>query len=172
MGGADEPRISVGYVRRAHGIKGEVIVRELTDNPKRFDPGQSFLTDDDPPRRLEVASRRSHNDGVLVSFEGVVDRNSAEALQGVTLTIGEADRRQLDDDEYWPEDLHGLTALTPDGEYLGTVTGVVLGEAQDRLVVTTQEGQQVEVPFVEAMVGDIHPSLGHVVVDPPEGLFA
>ncbi len=171
MEGADEPRISVGYVRRAHGIKGDMVVRPLTDNPHRFDRGQQFLTDEDPPRTLVVAASRSHNDGVLIGFEGIDDRNAAESLQGVTLTIGAGERRALDDDEFWPEDLQGLTAVTPDGRHLGTVTGVVLGDAQDRLVVTTPDGEKVEVPFVDALVGEVHPSLGHVVVDAPGGLF-
>jgi 16S rRNA processing protein RimM len=167
----DEPRVSVGYVRRAHGIKGEVVVRALTDNPHRFDGGQRFSTDEEPARTLVVARSRPHKDGVVVAFEGVTDRNSAEDLQGITLTIGAADRRELETDEFWPEDLQGLTAVTPSGEHLGTVSGVVLGAAQDRLVVTTATGKTVEVPFVEAIVGDVHPSLGHVVVDAPEGLF-
>ena len=171
MGGTGEARISVGYVRRAHGIKGETVVRPLTDNPRRFDPGQRFLTDDDPPRELTVSTSRPHKDGVLVRFDGIADRTAAEDLQGVTLTIAADERRELGEGEYWPEDLQGLTAVTPDGEHLGTVTGVVLGEAQDRLVVTTRTGETVEVPFVAALVGEIHPSLGHVVVDAPEGLF-
>ncbi len=164
-------RVSVGYVRRAHGIKGGVIIRPLSDNPDRFSVGERFLTDDDPYRELTVAWVRSHNDGLLVGFEGVSDRNAAEALQGATLTIDAVDRRPLGADEYWPEDLEGLTALTPDGVHLGTVSGVVLTEAQDRLVVTTPDGRAVEVPFVEAIVGEVHPSHGHVVMTPPEGLF-
>ena len=73
--------------------------------------------------------------------------------------------------EYWPDELEGLVAIAPDGTHLGMVSGVVLSDAQDRLVVTTDGGREVEVPFVDAIVGEVHPSLGHVVVDPPEGLF-
>ena len=164
-------RIAVGYVRRAHGLRGDVIVRALSDDPARFSVGSDFVTDENPERRLVVAAVRSHADGVLLSFEGLGDRNRAEVLQGVTLTIAVSQRRDLEEGEYWPEDLKGLVAVTPDGVHLGTVTGVVLTDAQDRLVVTRPEGGEVEVPFVEAMVGDVHPSQGHVVVDPPLGLF-
>ena len=114
---------------------------------------------------------RDHNDGLLIHFEGVNDRNAAEALQGLTFTISPEERRRLGEDEYWPEDLEGLTAITSSGVHLGQVTGVILGQAQDRLVVKTQDGREVEVPFVSEIVGEIHPSLGHVVVNPPEGLF-
>ena len=128
------------------------------------------MTDEEPPRTLEVESVRRHNDGLIVHFRGVADRTVAETLQGATLTISEAERRALADDEYWPDELEGLVVIDAAGNHLGKVSGVVLGEAQDRLVVATDRGE-VEVPFVEAIVGEIHPSLGHVVVDPPEGLF-
>jgi 16S rRNA processing protein RimM len=166
-----DARVPVGYVRRAHGIQGAVLVRLLTDNPNRFAPGETLVTDEEPPRTLTVATSRPHSDGMLVGFEEVSDRTAAERLPGVTLTIAAADRRRLGDDEYWPDALEGLAVVDPAGRHLGRVTGVVLGAAQDRLVVTTDEGVDVEVPFVAAIVGEVHPSQGHVVIDPPEGLF-
>ena len=63
-----------------------------------------------------------------------------------------------------------MVAIDGAGRHIGTVTGVVLGESQDRLVLRTDAGTSFEVPFVEPIVGEVHPSLGHVVVDPPEGL--
>ena len=171
MSATDQPRISVGYVRRAHGVSGEVIVRPLTDNPDRYVPGAVLLTDESPPRPMTVERVREHKDGLLVAFVDIVDRNAAQRLQGVTLTITPAERRQLEDEEYWPDDLEGMVAIDPEGIHIGTVTGVVIGDAQDRLIVTTPQGQTFDVPFVEPIVGEVHPSLGHVGVDAPEGLL-
>ena len=164
-------RIVTGYVRRAHGIRGEVIARSLSDDPERFRVGASFVTDEVPVRTLQVASSRPHADGFLIRFEGVVDRNTAELLKGVSLTIGVDERRTLGADEFWPDQLIGLLAVTPGGAELGTVADVVFGEAQDRLVVTTPGDDRVEVPFVEAIVGHVDREDGTVAVDPPEGLF-
>ena len=166
-----ETRISVGYVRRAHGIKGDVIVRPLTDHDGRYQVGAILVSDEKAPRSFTVARSQPHNDGLLIHFDGVGTRDAAEALQGVTFTISSSERRRLGEDEYWPDDLEGLVAITPDGTHLGVVAGVVLGVAQDRLVIATENGHEVEVPFVTELVGEIHPSLGHVVIDPPEGLF-
>jgi 16S rRNA processing protein RimM len=166
-----DARISVGYVRRAHGIRGDVIVRPLTDHPGRYQPGAALTSDESPPRSFTIVSAQPHQDGLLVHFAEVTHRDAAEALQGVTFTISAEERRRLGEDEYWPDDLEGLVAIMPDGTHLGMVSGVVLGAAQDRLVVATDDGRDVEVPFVAEIVGEIHPSLGHVVIDPPEGLF-
>ena len=57
------------------------------------------------------------------------------------------------------------------GDRVGVVTGVVLADAQDRLVITTSTGSEVEIPFVDELVSEVHPSGGFVVVMPPEGLL-
>ncbi|NNC76072.1 MAG: 16S rRNA processing protein RimM [Acidimicrobiia bacterium] len=171
MNSSTDDRISVGYVRRAHGIRGDVIVRPLTDFEGRFVAGSEFLTDESPSRSLRVTRAQDHKDGYLVHFDAVTSRNDAEALQGVTFTISASERRDLGENEFWPEDLQGMVAITPNGDRLGTVVGVVLGEAQDRLVVSTADGVEIEVPFVDPIVSVVHPSGGHVVIDAPPGLF-
>lgn len=165
-------RLPVGYARRAHGIAGSVIIRALTDIPQeRYSVGAVLSTDEDPPRSVKIASVRPHKHGLLVSFEGIEDRDAAEALRGVTFMIPSDERRRLDIDEFWEGDLVGLEALDGVGGSLGIVTGVVFGRAQDRLRVTTPAGDVVEVPFVAAIVVDVSIELGRIVVDPPAGLF-
>jgi 16S rRNA processing protein RimM len=164
-------RIAVGYVRRAHGLRGDVLIKPLSDDPQRFVVGASFLTDESPPRALEVAEVRPHREGILLGFRQVSSRHAAEALRGVTFTIDPGERRSLDEDEFWPEDLEGLTALDAAGVPLGDVTSVVTGAAQDRLAVTTPDGRVVEVPFVAAIVTDVDIAGGVLHMDPPPGLF-
>lgn len=142
-----------------------------TDNPDRFATGSSFLTDEDEPRHLTVVEMRRHHGYLLIRFEGCEDRDSAEALRGLNLTIAPEERRPLEEGEYWPQDLEGLIALDRSGDRVGVVTGVVLADAQDRLVITTSTGSEVEIPFVDELVSEVHPSGGFVVVMPPEGLL-
>lgn len=149
-------------------MRGEVTVVPKTDDPNRFAPGQRLVTDGG--RALVVASARRYRDrGLLVAFVGVTDRTEAESLRGALLTVPSGSRRDLGDGEFWPEQLVGLRAVTPDGSPLGRVSGVDLGEAQDRLIVTRPDGAEVLVPFVDPLVWD--PTEGEIVIDPPEGLF-
>jgi 16S rRNA processing protein RimM len=164
-------RIAVGYVRRAHGLRGDVLIRPLSDDPNRFVVGAAFLTDESPPRSLEIIEVRPHREGVLLGLRQVSSRSAAEALRGVTFTIGPEERRRLEEDEFWPEDLEGLTVFDDSGTCLGDVTGVITGSAQDRLAVTTPGGDIVEVPFVAAIVGEVDIAGGVVRMDPPPGLF-
>lgn len=169
---ADRPdRIPVGYIRRAHGLHGDVILRPQSDDPDRFVVGAGFTTDEDPARSLTIAEIREHKDGLLLRFDEVRDRNSGDAMRGVTLMIDPADRRELDEDEFWPEDLEGLAVELSDGMALGVVDSVITGGAQDRLVVATEDGTLVEVPFVAAIATEVDQAAGRVVLDPPPGLF-
>ena len=42
----DEPTIVVGQVAKAHGVRGEVSVRNRSDNPERWVAGARLLTAD------------------------------------------------------------------------------------------------------------------------------
>jgi 16S rRNA processing protein RimM len=163
--------VDVGYVRRAHGIDGEVAVRPTTDDPGRWVPGATFLTDEEPPRTLEVIAVRPHHGDLLVAFAGIADRNAAMALRGVTFHIEGAQRRSLGEGEYWPDDLIGCAAVDAGGVRYGTVVDVAFGVGQDRLVVETADGRRVEVPLVVAIVEGIDLDGALVRMTPPEGLF-
>ena len=169
MDDARDRMIRVGYVRRAHGIRGAVIVRVLGDELGQFTDGHRLATDSRRHPELEVVSAAPHKDGLLVVFEQIPDRNQAEELRGTTLFIAAAERRPLDDDEYWPEQLVGLQVVDVDGVRLGLVTDVLSGP-QDRLVVTTDQGER-QVPFVAAIVTSVDLAAGVIVVDPPAGLL-
>jgi 16S rRNA processing protein RimM len=114
-------------------------------------------------------SRRYRDRGLIVGFAGIEDRNTAETLRGSLLTRCAEGRRALAEGEYRSPSLLGLEAVTPDGKRLGEVTQVLTGRFQDRLVVATPSGEEVQVPFVAELVGD--PAAGRVVIDAPEGLF-
>ncbi len=162
--------VKVGYVRRAHGIKGAVVVRVLGGEDERFVPGESLATDRPDYPIVTIASSQSHKDGLLIAFEGVDTRNEAEELRGASFLIAPEDRRQLGHDEFWPEQLVGLRVVDTVGIDLGVVAELISGAAQDRLVVSTDEGLA-EVPFVAAIVTSVDLASGVIIIDPPQGLL-
>lgn len=158
----------VGRIGRPHGLRGEVTVLPESDDPTRFAPGSALTTDEG--RRLVVVAAFPYRDkGLIVAFDGVTDRQQAEALRGAVVGAPVSTRRTLEEDEFWPEDLVGLQAVDPDGEVLGAVAAVDFGSAQDRIVVRTTDGRDVLVPFVDEIVGD--PSGGRIEIRDPGGLF-
>jgi 16S rRNA processing protein RimM len=109
-------------------------------------PGQSVLVG---PSRLTVRAIRRADRGHQVAFEEVPDRTAAAAIRG--REVFATTTRELDPDEFWSRELIGLAVITVAGETVGTVTDVVVGSAQDRLVVDGPGGVS-EVPFVDELV--------------------
>jgi len=164
--------IPVGYVRRAHGIRGDVVIRGLVaDIRDKLAPGSVVFTDEDSPRSLTVAAVADSKDGFRVSFDSIDSRDEADALRGVQLTVPASQRRTLDDGEWWPEDLVGCEVVDVDDQPVGRVHEVILGVAQDRLVVIDDDGARAEIPFVDALVPEVDVSNDRIIVDLPEGLF-
>jgi 16S rRNA processing protein RimM len=167
-------QIAVGQIARAHGIKGEVTVAVRTDDPDvRFVPGTTLATE--PPDRgpLTVAAIRWHSGRLLVTFEGVRDRNGAEDLRGTVLVLDSAEIPAPDDpDEFYDHQLIGLAVVTAAGEAVGEVTDV-LHHGQDLLVVRRKPaaGTDTLIPFVSAIVTDVDVAGGRLVIDPPPGLL-
>lgn len=163
----------VGRIAKAHGIAGEVSVDVRTDDPDhRFAVGTTL--DTDPPERgpLVVETARWHSGRLLVRFEGVPDRTGAEALRGVHLVADSASSRSSDEDGYWDHDLIGLQMHDREGVVVGEVVDVLHLPGSPVLVVkAADDGREVLVPFVAAIVPTVDLAAGKVVVDPPEGLL-
>ena len=172
MTSSGQDRIPAGYVRRAHGIHGDVVVRGmLQDAAERFIEGATLLTNEDEPRKFEIEAVRGHQGDFIVTFVEISGRDAADAMRGVQFTIDRSDRRELEAGEWWPEDVVGCAVVSADGEAIGEVTGVVTGTSQDRIVVETPDGLRGEVPFVGALVPEVDVENRRIVVDLPEGLF-
>ncbi len=170
----DDDLLVVGRIGRPQGIRGEVTVQVRTDDPDaRFAPGAVLHTD--PPERgpLTVAGARWQNGRLVVAFDGLPDRNAAEALRETLLQV---DARTLpppdDEDEFHDHVLRGMAAVLPDGAPLGEVVDVLHLPHGDVLVVARADtGAEVLVPFVKAMVPVVDVAARRLQVDPPEGLL-
>lgn len=166
-------QLAVGRVVRPHGIRGEVAVEVRTDDPgERFACGR--VLDTDPPEAgpLTVESTRWHSGRLLVAFTGIHDRDQAEPLRGVWLTVDSADvPPPAEPDEFHDHQLIGLRVSTTTGEPVGTVTDVQ-HPGQDLLVIEPVDGVgEVLVPFVAAIVVEVDVAAGGLVIDPPPGLL-
>ncbi|MFF1452290.1 ribosome maturation factor RimM [Streptomyces sp. NPDC058274] len=166
-------QLVVARVGRAHGIKGEVTVEVRTDEPElRLGPGAVLATDPASAGPLTIETGRVHSGRLLLRFEGVRDRNAAEALRN-TLLIADVDPEQTpeDPDEYYDHQLMDLDVVTADGTEVGRITEISHLPSQDLFIVERSDGTEVLIPFVEEIVTGIDLTEQRVVIDPPPGLI-
>jgi len=149
--------LEVGRILRAHGLKGEVVVRFTSDREERRTAGAT-VTSPRGPLTVERARSGSGGDWV-VKYAEIPDRASAEAMHGAVLRA----EAIADPDELWVHELLGAVVVDQDGCERGTVREVHEGSASDLLVLDT--GQLVPVTFV------VGKETGRILVDAPDGLF-
>lgn len=156
--------VEVGYVARAHGVRGELRI-------VAHDPGSTTVGDVDllvvGGARHEIERARKVAGAYLVKLVGIDDRDAAEALRGVAVSVQRADIA-VAEGEVLLVDLVGCVARFADGAIFGEVVEVLAGP-QDRLVI--RDGDVVrELPFVPELVTDIDLEGRTITVDPPEDL--
>ena len=147
-----EPTVVVGLVTKAHGVRGEVAVEVRSDNADRFSPGSVVRLESGRDLTIEGAHR--HGTRLLVRFEGVHDRTTAESLRGELLVVPESWLPELPEGEYWPHQLEGCEIVSESGRRFGRVTAVVPNPANDLWVATDHEGAETLVPAIRKVIVD------------------
>ena len=164
------PLLQIGYVSRAHGLNGEVVVRT-------FDPSSEALFElervvlrprDGNERELALAEVRTGPRGdLIVSFEDVEAREDSEPLVGSTVFARREDLPPPQEGEYFQGDLVGLKALDEQGVELGQVAEVWSTGPVPNLVIRGAVGELI-VPFVDEFVPKVELEQGRVIVRKPE----
>jgi 16S rRNA processing protein RimM len=140
-----------------------------TDRPQyRFQVGAQLLLADRAV--LTVARYEATDRSPLIRFAEIGDRTTAESYRGRPLYIEASERRKLEPEEFWPDELVGFEVLTREGTSIGLVVELEVGGAQDRLVIDAG-GIPVTVPFVAALVPEVDLESRRVIVDLPPGFM-
>jgi 16S rRNA processing protein RimM len=167
-----EALLQLGYVSRAHGLNGEVVVRT-------FDPASEAMFEVErvvlQPRsgneqELTLEEVRSGPKGdLIVSFEGVSGRQRAEHLVGAKVFVRREDLEPPAEGEFFQGDLVGLAAFDESGAELGTVAEVWSTGPVPNLVIRGAVGELI-VPFVDEFVPKVELEAKRVIIKKPEYL--
>jgi 16S rRNA processing protein RimM len=159
-------RLEVGYVARAHGVRGELRVHlHAPESETLLSVERVWLGD----AEYVVEQARPVPGAVLLTVDGVADRDRAESLKGQAVSV-RRDDVELAPGEYLLADLIGCAVVDGAGAALGTITSILHG-AQDILVIHDATHERL-LPLVPAIVLEVDTAAKRVVVDPPEDLPA
>ncbi len=165
--------IVIGKITSAHGIRGEVKVYPLTDDPKRFlSMKDCHISGEDgvPVSDSSVENARIDKTMVIVKLEGVNDRNAAEALRDKYLSVDRADAVK-DDDSFFIVDMLGMTVIDDERGELGTISDVFETGANFVISVRRKGKKDLLIPFLKAVCYDTDIESSVMKVKLPEGLY-
>jgi 16S rRNA processing protein RimM len=159
-------KLNVGRIGKAHGILGEATIEVRTDEAEdRFALGAVLETESHG--NLTVASARVHNGILLLSFEGIEDRNAIETLRNELLYADvDIDAPGVDEDDYHVLQLIGCKAFLVDGDEFGEVSEVLNLPGQDVLVIKSDSAETL-IPFVRQLVPIVDIKARRMTVIPP-----
>jgi 16S rRNA processing protein RimM len=159
--------VLLAAVTGAQGLKGEVKAKLFTAAPDAL-PRYGVLHTK-AGRKLKITAFRPGKEGeAVIAFEGVRDRNDAEALKGVELFVDRASLPETDEDEFYHADLIGLEVRDSEGRVLGKVSALHNFGASDVLEFSRPDGDSVHLAFTRQTAPVINIAEGFIVVAVPE----
>jgi 16S rRNA processing protein RimM len=171
----------VGRVRRAHGIRGEVVVEALTGDAERyFAVGRRLLagttggdvqaSDAASPRELTIRRATPFKGGWILRFAEIPDRTSAEVWRERYLLVPADEVAAPSADEVFFHDLIGMRVERLDGREVGCVAALYEVPQGVLLEVQTARGNAM-LPYGPPIVVRVELERKTVIVDPPPGLL-
>lgn len=149
--------LSIGHLRRPHGLKGDIFVQLTTDRRERVVEGAEFFARD---QMITVtASRVAGNGRIIARFDAFDDRTQADRWTNVELFAAPID----DPDALWVHEMISKRVVDQNGVERGVCTQILANPAAEILELDT--GHLVPSNFVTRMDDDV------IHVDVPDGLF-
>jgi 16S rRNA processing protein RimM len=144
----------VGFLRRPHGVKGEILMDVHTDFPERLKTGITlFVGDEYQP--MVVANRRPHASGMLVRFRGIKSPDDAGLYRNIWVYVPTANRPTLPEGEYYHHQLIGLNVVTDEGRELGALVDIIETGANDVYIVRDPDGNETLLPAIPSVILDV-----------------
>ena len=163
-----QEKVLIGKVGSPVGIKGEFRVNLYSQDSGNLKEGKVLLLE-----RAEksvsgaIEKVRYQKDKPVVRLKGIEDRNAAEDIRGMDISIYAKDMEELPEGEHYVRDLIGcrVVDIAQGGAEIGVLKDVIQNTAQSILDVSTADGKQVLIPAVDAFLRSIDEEAGVIEVE-------
>ncbi len=161
--------LSVGFLRRPHGVKGEIVMDVHTDFPERMKSGRKlFIGEERQP--VTLTSVRPHQSGLLVKFEGIETPEQAGKFRNQWVYVKKSDLPPLSEGQLYQFELLGFRVVDEDGNPLGELVEILETGANDVYVVRDDSGREILLPNIPSVILDLEPASRTMRVHLLEGL--
>lgn len=172
---ASEPRfLTIGSVVGVHGLRGELKIQILTEDPHRFGLLKQVYVglEDQEPVPIPLLGYRLHKGCALLRLANVEDRTTAETLRGYLIQVPMEEALPLEEGEFYEHQIIGLQVWTVAGENLGEIVDILYTGANEVYVVRSPVpgARELLIPAIADVIYEIDLTGGRLVVELLEGL--
>jgi 16S rRNA processing protein RimM len=166
-----EDYLEIGKIANTHGVKGELKIVPLTDDPKRFDNLKWIFADiNGVLKKFSIESVKYFKNFVILKFEGINDLNSAEALKGILIKIDRENAIKLPKNSFFICDLIFCLVYDEAGKLLGELKDVLQTGSNDVYIVRNENNKEILIPALKSVVKKVSIKDKRIIVSLPEGL--
>lgn len=145
----DNKLILLGVISAAHGIKGDVLIKHYTEKPENLT--RLRVTDLEGNVLAIKVIRNNKKNELICRIGDCSDRNHAEALKGTKLYCGREDLPEIEEEEFYIEDLRGLDVLDENEKTIGKISDAVNYGAGDIIEIKFEDGSAEMFPFTKEL---------------------
>ena len=160
----------VGFLRRPHGLHGEIVMEVHTDFPERLKSATSVYIGDSH-QKMVITGARFHNEGRLIKFEDIESPEQAGRYRNQPVYVKTADRPILPEGQFYHHELIGFSVVDEKEESIGSLVEILQTGANDVYVVRRPDGREVLLPVIPSVILAIELGSRQVRVRPIPGLL-
>ena len=146
--------LTVGFLRRPHGLGGEIIMDLHTDFPERLKRGRKLFVSEDH-RPLTVEGVREHQKGVLIKFKGIDTPDAAGVLRNQWVYVPAKDVPPLPEGQIYQHELFGFHVVDDNDNALGELVEIIETGANNVYVVRNDAGKEILLPAIPSVILDL-----------------
>lgn len=164
--------LDIGIIINTHGVRGEVKVMPLTDNPERYTKLKSAFIEG-PAGLVEyhLSGVKYFKNFVIVRFKEIENLDAAEGLKNKVLKIDRANAVKLPKDSFFICDLTGCEVIEANGKVLGKLKDVLQTGSNDVYSVVDENNREILIPALKSVVNEVSIENRRITVTLPKGLL-
>ena len=143
--------LTVGFIRRPHGVQGEMVMDLHTDFPERMKSGRKLLVGEEH-QLLTLTSVRPHQASLLVRFKGIETPEQAGQFRNQWVYIKASEAPKLPEGRIYQHELLGFQVMDENSQPLGELVEILETGANNVYVVRDEAGHEILLPAIPAVV--------------------
>ncbi|TYQ18230.1 UNVERIFIED_CONTAM: 16S rRNA processing protein RimM [Acetivibrio alkalicellulosi] len=164
----------IGKIVNTHGVKGEIKIIPLTDDPNRFSELKCLFIAPSISTEMEkynVEGVKYQKNFVILKLEEINDIDTAQSFKDKFVIIDRKDAIKLEKESYFICDLININVFDESGNNLGYLKEVLKTGSNDVYIVKNNTGKEILIPALKTVIKGVFLEEKKMVVSLPQGLI-
>ena len=153
-------RYTIGIILKPHGVRGAIKVGPMTDDVARFKSLEKVYIEN---KMYKVLNAQISPNEVILTLDGLTDRNQAELFRNKDIQVEKADAVKLQEGRYFIVDIVGCEVFVED-KSIGKVDEVLQNGAADVYVIKSKD-KECMVPALKTLLLNVDTENKKIVLD-------